>query len=129
MAFVINQVSEEKRAHGEWGTYNGGKFLVAHTSSNAFQQTLSRLQRPHLKKIEKNQISAKQSKQIMCESIARDLLLDWSDVQCADGSSVDYSFETAMQALMNDDDFRDWVQEFGTDLDNYRAEELEDLAK
>ena len=129
MAFVINQVSEDKRAHGEWGSYNGGKFLVAHTSSNAFQQTLSRLQRPHIKKINNNQLNAKTSKDIMCEAISSDLLLGWKEVVDAEGGEIEFSKDMAKAALMNDDDFRDWVQEFGTDLDNYKAQEVEDIAK
>jgi hypothetical protein len=61
--------------------------------------------------------------------MAGGLLLDWKDVINSNKEEVPFSPEMAEMALKNNDDLREFLQEFALDLENFRAEEMEEEGK
>lgn len=114
----------DKQEKGVWTTFEGSQFKVASSTSTGFQRSLTRLQAPYRKKIDKGTLDPKISKQILCQAMADSLLLDWKDVINDQKEEVPYSQESAQQALLNNDDLREYLQEFSLDLENFRQEEV-----
>jgi len=54
------------------------------------------------------------------------LLLDWKNVGDSSGADVPFSPDVAAQALANNDDLRDYLQEYALDLENFREEEVQE---
>jgi hypothetical protein len=129
MGFCIDKNDQDKQKAGTWVDYDGGSFLVAHFSSSDFQRALNREQAPYKKKVDKGTLDPKISKRILCKAMAEGLLLDWKEVENRKKEDIPYSKENATAALMNDDDFREFVQEFSMESDNYRAEQIDETVK
>lgn len=127
--FIINSVDENKQEEGVWKEYGGGRFLIAYARNDKFVKTLNRLRRPYQKQVDKGTLDTKIADGIYCEAMATGILLDWEDVYDDTGKEVAYSKEVAKGALMNDTDFREFVSEVSTELENYRKEEIEQKVK
>lgn len=126
--FDVTSESKDKKESGVWLEYMGGEFLIASGSKMAFQRTLSRLQQPHQKKIDKGILDPEISQQILCKSLARHILLDWKNVG-AKGKELEYSEENAAKVLASNVDLRSWVSDASLDMDNFREEALEEEGK
>ena len=126
--FDVNSVSQAKTESGVWTEFSGGEFLIAHTSNLSFQREFNRLQQPYRKQLDKGKLDPKTSSDILCKAMARGLLLDWKNVG-AEGANLEYSPDAASNVLKNNEDLRDFVQEFSLDLDNFRSEEQADSGK
>jgi hypothetical protein len=116
--------SRKKQENGVWANFNGSQFLVAHSGSLKFQRSLTRQQAPYRRKIEKGSLDPAISKEILCQAMSEGLLLDWKNVGDSAGNDVSFSQEAAFKALMNNDDLREFIQEYAIDLENFRAEEI-----
>jgi hypothetical protein len=112
---------------GVWVTYEGSQFLVAHSSNMKFQRALARLQAPHRRRIEKGSVDPGEMKNILCQSMAEAVILDWKDVKSKDGETVPYSVQNGTTALKNSDEFREFIQEFSSELANFKAGEEDKL--
>lgn len=121
--FDINNVDKEQTRNGVWTEFNSGSFLIAHTSSLAFQREFSRLQQPYLKKIERGTIDPEVSTSILCKAMAKGLLLDWKDVGSGN-KKLPYTVEMAAKVLESNQDLREFVMEYSTNLENFRSEEM-----
>jgi hypothetical protein len=110
---------------GVWADFGGSQFLIAGYNNPKFQRTLTRLQAPHRRKIEKGTLDPVESKGILCRAIAEGILMDWKNVKKKDGTVVSYNVELGAQALANNEDLRDFIQEFSLDLSNFKAEDEE----
>lgn len=124
--FVLQDSPNQKLEVGVWAEYKGGQFLIAHAGNDKFQRVLARLQRPHRRKIQRDELDPVEQKRITLAAIAEAILLDWKDVTDADGNEIKYSVKIAVRALTNDPDFRDFVMEFSAEMENFREEELEE---
>lgn len=116
--------SRKKQSEGVWTSFNGSDFKVAHNSSIKFQRILNRLQAPHRRKIEKGTLDPAISKEILCTAMSEAILLDWKKVVDGEGKEVEFSPELAIKALTNNDDLREYIQEYSMDLENFRTEQL-----
>lgn len=123
--FDVNNISEDRKNTGVWVDYMGGKFLVAHTSNLTFQRVFAKLQQPHLKKIERGTLDPKIHNKIMCESMAKGLLLDWKNVG-SNNEPLDYSIDTAIKVLQSNDDLREYILDVAINIENFRKEEMEE---
>lgn len=112
-----------------WGKFRGGDFLIAPTSNLAFQRAVNRLQAPHRKKIEKGTLDPQTSLDISCEAMGEHLVLGWKNVAMADGKEVTFSPDEAKKLLIAMPDFREFVQDYALDLENFRQAETEELGK
>lgn len=124
MALIFDQ-KLDKTHEGTWTTFEGSRFKIAHSGNVKFQRSLSRLQLPHRKKIDKGTIDPQTSKEIVCEAMSEGLVLDWENVKASDGSDVKFSKENCKISLLNHDDLREFVQEFSSDLENFKNDEIE----
>lgn len=115
-----------KQEKGVWTKFGDSSFKIASSNATAFQRSLNRLQAPYRKKIEKGTLDPKISRDILCEAMASALLLDWKDVVDSDNQNVEYTPELGKRALLNNDDLREYVQEFAMDMENFRQEEMKE---
>jgi hypothetical protein len=126
--FDVDSINKDKTCKGVWGEYLGGEFLVAHTSNLDFQREFNRLQAPHRKKIDKGKLDPKIQAELLCKAIGRHLLLDWKNVG-SKGNELEFDTDVAINVLMNNEDLRDFIQEFSMDIDNFRDEGLDSSGK
>ena len=124
MAIIIDQQNTSTE-DGVWAKFGGSEFKIAHSGNPKFQRALTRLQAPHRRKIEKGTLDPVEGKDIICQAMSEGLILDWRGVIDSKGSEVKFDKAQCRMALKNNDDLREFVQEFSTDLENFRAEEQE----
>lgn len=114
---------------GAWATFAGSQFQIAHLSSIRFQRELAKLQQPYRKKIDSGTMDPQVSKDLLCQAMAKGLLIDWKDVVDGSQNSVPFSSEAAYKALSGSPEFREFVSDFSTNLENFRQEELQEVGK
>lgn len=114
---------------GVWRDLNESKFLIASSASLKFVRTLTRLQKPHRRKIDRNEMDPGEMQNILIQAISESVLLDWKGVKNREGAEVEYTPERGRQALKNNPAFREFVMEVSSDLGNFQAEEREHEVK
>ena len=129
MAFNIDSTNKSGFEHGVWADFLGSKLLIANLGSIAYQRLLTRLQQPHRKKIDRNTLDPEIMKDLLCKGLSQEILFDWKGVIDGKGKEVSYSIEVAFKALMDNEDLRDFVIDFGNNVDNYKNEAIEDAVK
>ena len=120
MSYIPKTQRDPKLDSGVWASYQGSKFLIAHTSNSQFQRMMARLQAPFRRDIEKGRMDPDQTKDIVSEALAFCILKDW------DVPGVTYNAKIGKQSLLNDEGLREFVQDYSTDLSNYRDEDIEE---
>jgi hypothetical protein len=126
--FVIDK-DVSPQTQGVWSEFGGAKFKIRHTSNLDFQRLILRLQQPYRRKIDNNTLDPAISKEILCKAMGQHILVDWKDVGDKGGAQVPYSPEAAYSALMNNEDLREYVALYSTNLDNFHADEVNALGK
>lgn len=114
---------------GAWAELNDSKFKIVHISSLKFQRTLARLQQPHKRKIEAGTIDPQLSKDLLCRAMADSLILDWENVVNSKGEMVEYSADICYNTLKKNPEFREFVIDFSSNLENYRSQDIDDMGK
>jgi len=122
--FDLDGVNNDGTNNGVWVEFNGGEFLIAHTSSLKFQREFSKLQQPHIKKIERGTLDPKITTDILCKAMARALLLDWKNVGSND-APVEYTQDLAYKVLVSNPELREFVQDTSLNIDNFKREVTE----
>ena len=112
---------------GVWAEFGGSKFLISHHGSAKFQRLLNRLQQPHRRKIEKGTLDPVEGKNMLCKAMAEGLIHDWSNVVDSSGQVTPFSAEKCEIALQNNDEFREFVQEFSQSMENYKVEDEKEM--
>lgn len=128
MALIFDQ-QYNKIDDGVWAEFEGSKFLIVHSGNLKFQRAMARLQAPHRRKIEKNQMDPGELKNILCKAMAEALVIDWKGVLNKAKQEAPFSQESVEIALKRNDGFREFVMDFSNDLNNFREEEVEELGK
>jgi hypothetical protein len=123
--FNVDSIDKDKTKLGSWADFSDGKFLIAHSGNLSFQREFSRLQQPHRKKIDRGNLDPKIANEIMCRAMSSSILLNWKNVG-SEGNELAYSEETAYNVLLNNDELREFVQEYSLDLENFRSETIEE---
>ena len=126
MSFVFDKKNEAV-AQGVWADFGGGKFLISHYGAAKFQRTLNRLQQPHRRKIEKGTMDPVEGKNLLCKAMAEALVHDWSNVVDSNGKVTPFSVERCEVALLNNDEFREFVQEFSQSFESFRQDEAKEM--
>lgn len=125
--FIIDAFDETKQEDGEWFEFEGAEFLIASVESPKFIRTYERLQKPYKKS--RSEISQETSLKLICEALADAVLLDWRNVyQSAAKKPVEYSKETAKQALIKNKKLREFVTEVAAEQDNYLRAEVAEVS-
>lgn len=128
MAICIDN-KQDLQDKGVWTKFSGSEFLIVYAGNLTFQRKLSRLQKPFRKQIEKGSLDPEKSKELLIQSVVGTLLIDWKNVVDSSGNEIPFDESVAFKALSNNDDLIDYVQEFATDLENYREESIADEEK
>ena len=128
MAFNIDEDSLVYEDEGIERDFEGSTFKIASVNNIKYQRLLSKLRYPYRHKLEKGSIDPKILLDIMCKSLSKTILLDWSNVVDSDGHDVPYSIEVAEQALKNSL-FREFVIAVATESENFKAEFVEESIK
>lgn len=124
MAVMIDQDNQDAE-EGVWAKYRGSEFKIVHSGNAKFQRALSRLQAPHRRKIEKGSMDPVESKDLICTAMSEGLVIGWRGVIDSAKNEVPFSKSACAQALRNNSDLREFVQEFAVDLDNFRVEQID----
>jgi hypothetical protein len=124
--FIIKSTRNSALDSGVWVTYQGCRFRIAHTSHTRFQRKLASLQAPFRKQIEKGSMDPDDTRDIVCTALADAILKDWDGVKDESGEITPFSFKMARTALLNDEAFREFVQETAANLESFREEEIVD---
>ena len=112
---------------GVWTEFDGSQFKIAHISNLKFQRALSKLQQPHMRKINEGRLDPGVNKTILAQAMAEGILVDWKDVKTKAGEEVKFSAKAANAALLANVEFRDFVSDFATNIGHYRDEEVAEL--
>ena len=123
--FQIPSGPNESLEQGAWAPYRDSEFRIAYANNNKFQRVMQRLQKPHRRKIERNEMDPAEMKSILIQALAEAVLLDWRKVVDASGNEVPFSKELALKSLKYDEEFRDFVMEVSSDIANFKADEEE----
>ena len=124
----ITPVDNSKAEDGTWTSYHKVQLKIARAGNKEFKRIFAQLTRPHKRDMEKNRVDEDIMKSIICETLAKSILVDWKDF-VIDKKPLKYSIDNATSLLNNDVDCREFVQEFSRDLDNFLKEELEELVE
>lgn len=128
MPFNIDEDQSIFEEEGVERDFEGSTFKIASVNNIKYQRLLSKLRYPYRHKIEKDSIDPEILLTIMCKSLSRTILLNWSNVINSEGEDVPYSIKAAEQALKNSL-FREFVISVATESENFRAEFIEDSVK
>ena len=125
----INNPDKHLEDEGVWVPFKGSQFLLASTGNFRFQKMWARLQLPYRKKIDRGTLDPETALDILAKSLAKTVLLDWKDVTGGDNESIPYTIENGELALKNNSDLREFIQDYSSDIENYREDDKEELGK
>ena len=124
----ITPLDDSKVSEGTWTKYRGVDLKIARAGNPEFTRLFNQLTRPHRREIEKDTLDEGTMRSILCETLAKTVLLDWKNFNGSDGE-IEYSIGNAKSLLLNDPDCREHIQEFARDVNNYVIEELEQIVE
>jgi hypothetical protein len=127
--FNVDEITIDKENDGVWAPFKGSEFLIASSGCNKFQRMFSKLQMPHRKAIDRRKLDPEIQLDIMAKAMSSSLLLDWRNVCDNSGKDVKFTKEAAYNVLKSNSEFRDFITEFSTEIENYISDEKEDLGK
>jgi hypothetical protein len=127
--FNVDDKTIDKENDGVWAPFKGSKFLIASSGSTKFQRLFTKLQMPHRRDIDKKRLDPEIQVDIMCKAMSKAIVLDWDNVVDNSGNLVTFSIDNAYRALKNNAEFREFVTDYSTELENYATEEREDMGK
>lgn len=128
MDLRITPVDDKKVEEGTWTKYRGVDVKIARAGNTEYARIFAQLTRPYKRDIERGTLDEKTMKSILCETLAKTVLVDWDNFEI-DGAKIEYDFKKAKQLLENDPDCRDHIQEFARDLDNFIKEDIEEVVE
>ena len=119
----ITPVDSEKELEGSPLNYRGVTLVVARANNTNFKKEFRKAIAPFKLQFDDNSISDEDSRLIMITSIAKTILVGWSDFIDTDGKEWDYSYESAVSLLTDDQDAYDAVVKHSEKLENYLISE------
>ncbi len=117
---------------GTWETYPGTdmQFLIGRTSSPKYEAAI-RTVRKKTRNRGQDELTERESKDLLAGAIAGNLLLGWKNVEAEDSTVenpkyIDFSVTAAVEKLRDPTlhDWYDWVLTKGRDGDRFRKEAL-----
>lgn len=125
--FATDESLEEQ---GVWVNLgNGVEVKVARMGNSAHKAEWRKLQQPHLKEIRLNTLDEETARDLALKALSRTILLDWSGIKDVDGKEVEYSEENAYEALRDNRDFRNAIEEIASEREAFKEELEEDSQK
>lgn len=119
MAFNVERFDQDKFAHGTWTEIMGGQFKVCKAGSAAYEKALE------ANGYRKKKDPAAKEKALL-HAVAEGILVDWADIQDANGQEVPYTVENCARVLGDNPDLVAEVLQAANDLDLFRKEDVEE---
>ena len=129
MAFNIHAVDKKAQKTGVWTTFEGSEFLIASTSSSAYQKRIAVLRKPLAKQIDKGTVDPDDLINMLCTALSEYILLDWKGVEGEKNAEIEFTQWRGLEAMKDNDDFREFVRDFGSTQANYEQEFKETVVK
>ena len=129
MAFNIHAVDKKAQKSGVWTAFEGSEFLIASTSSSAYQKRVAVLRKPLAKQIDKGTVDPDDLINMLCTALSEHILLDWKGVEGDKNVEIDYTQYRGLEAMKDNDDFREFVSDFGSTQANYEQEFKDEVVK
>lgn len=123
MAFQKKRFDKEAIETGKWVEYDGGEFKLASISNSEFVKAYGEYS------ANKDKEEAEVDNKAFCELVATTLLLDWKGVVDEAGEELPYSVDEAVEILMDDALFLNYIISYTQTLDNYKRELVQKKAK
>jgi len=120
----ITPTDEQRELEGTWTKYQGVDVLIARTSKPDYLNELVRSSKTMKSKMNQLNIPTAEVTEAVCKAVSKHILLDWKNFKI-NGEEILYTKENAMQLLINDIDFRNFVLEFADEAANFYREEAE----
>ncbi|HBL31851.1 MAG TPA: hypothetical protein DD490_33935 [Acidobacteria bacterium] len=122
--FQTNKAAEED---GVWVDVdgNGTKIKVARINNPRYKKHFQKITKPYKRQIRNGTLSEDLAEKLLVDALASTILLDWKGFTKG-GEPFPYSVDNARQFLGESADFRDFVSDAANEMENYRAEELEE---
>lgn len=122
--FQTNKAAEED---GIWVDVdgNGTKVKVARINNARYKKYFQKITKPYKRQIRNGTLAEELAEKLLVDALANTILLDWKGFTKA-GEDFPYSVDNARVFLQESADFRDFVSDAANEMENFRAEELEE---
>jgi len=128
-AYETDKTAEDE---GQWvrGLREGMNVKVARFGNERYRATFQRRIRPYRQQFDRGSLSEEKTSEIMVESIADAILLDWDGPGFVDreGNALPYSRDAAVTLLTDLPDFRDDIIALSREAETFRLEYREESA-
>lgn len=114
----------KKEVEGIWVDFAEGiRLLIARAGNYKYEQLLSSLTEPHLKKIRAGLYDQEKYDKLVKRARSETILLDWENIE-EDGQTVPYSPQKALEWFLDPElkDFYNFVVMKSQDVDSYRKD-------
>lgn len=122
--FQTNKSAEEE---GVWVDVdgNGTKIKVARINNPRYKKYFQKITKPYKRQIRNGTLAEELAEKLLVDALANTILIDWQGFTRG-GEPFPYSVDNARSFLQESADFRDFVSDAANEMENFRAEELED---
>lgn len=121
---------KSKEQEGVWIEMGeGGAIKVARMGNPSYSKKFQKLTKPYKQAIRRETLSDEIAERILVDSMAEHILLDWKGIEDENGNEIPYSLETAKKLLSDLKDFRNYISEMATSIENFKEEEDEGTEK
>jgi hypothetical protein len=122
--FQTNKSAEED---GIWVDVdgNGTKIKVARINNARYKKYFQKITKPYKRQIRNGTLAEELAEKLLVDALANTILLDWQGFT-KEGTDFPYSVDNARVFLQESADFRDFVSDAANEMENFRAEELEE---
>lgn len=126
------KTSIDKENEGVWVDFAEGiELKIARARNPKYAELLRTLVEPRKVEIRKDKLDLKDFADILLEVRAKTVLLDWKNIEDAEGNSVSYSPEKATEYFKNPElkDFYNFVVAISENADQYKKDLIEEAGK
>lgn len=122
--FQTNKSAEEE---GIWVDVdgNGTKIKVARINNTRYKKYFQKITKPYKRQIRNGTLAEELAEKLLVDALANTILLDWKGFTRG-GEDYPYNIDNARAFLQESADFRDFVSDAANEMENFRAEELEE---
>lgn len=130
--YKIFKTDETCEKDGVWFELgDAGRFKLARAGgqNKKFKQLLSKLMRPHRRKIQTDTMPEGEAQKLMVKAFSRAVIMDWEGVTDPDGEELAFNYDNCFKVMMDLPDLFSEIHETATENAIYKADIEEDDSK